>query len=57
MTPSVPARYRSMAFESTITPVYALGGLHPDDLPRARAAGAHGIAAIRGLWADARSGG
>ena len=31
-------------------PVYALGGLDPRHLPLARAAGAVGIAAIRGLW-------
>ena len=30
-------------------PVYALGGLCPDDLPALRQAGAQGIAAIRGL--------
>jgi len=32
-------------------PVYAIGGLGPADLDEARAAGAHGIAAIRGAWA------
>ena len=32
-------------------PVYALGGLGEDDLPRAWAAGAQGVAAIRALWA------
>ena len=31
-------------------PVFALGGLNPDDLETARAAGAHGIAAIRAAW-------
>ncbi|WP_018989206.1 Nudix family hydrolase [Aromatoleum toluclasticum] len=31
-------------------PVLALGGLQPADMERARAAGAHGIAAIRGSW-------
>jgi len=31
-------------------PVYAIGGLKPGDLERARAAGAHGIAMIRGSW-------
>lgn len=30
-------------------PVYALGGVCADDLPRARAAGAHGVAGIRGF--------
>jgi 8-oxo-dGTP diphosphatase len=37
-------------------PVYALGGLFAADLPIARAHGAQGIAAIRGLWPrDGRS--
>ncbi len=36
----------------TPLPVYALGGLHPRDLPQARAAGAQGVAAIRSLWAE-----
>lgn len=31
-------------------PIVALGGLCEDDLPEARRAGAHGIAAIRGAW-------
>jgi len=31
-------------------PVYALGGLEPDDIDAAQMAGAQGIAAIRGLW-------
>lgn len=31
-------------------PVYAIGGLSSADLPVARAAGAHGIAAIRAVW-------
>jgi 8-oxo-dGTP diphosphatase len=31
-------------------PVFALGGLAPADMERARDAGAHGIAAIRGVW-------
>lgn len=33
-------------------PVYAIGGLGPDDLEFAWAAGAQGIAAIRSLWPD-----
>jgi len=33
-------------------PVYALGGLGPDDLENAYIQGAQGIAAIRGLWRD-----
>jgi 8-oxo-dGTP diphosphatase len=32
-------------------PVYALGGLRVEDLAAARAAGAHGVAMIRGAWA------
>ncbi len=32
-------------------PVLGLGGLDPADMPAARAAGAHGLAAIRGAWA------
>ena len=32
-------------------PVFAIGGLSPDDLVRAREAGAHGLAAIWGSWA------
>ncbi|MGY1410132.1 MULTISPECIES: Nudix family hydrolase [unclassified Luteimonas] len=31
-------------------PMYAIGGLTPDDIPTARSHGAQGIAAIRGLW-------
>ena len=31
-------------------PVYAIGGLTPADLDAARAAGAHGLAMIRGAW-------
>lgn len=31
-------------------PVYALGGLAPGDLARARAAGAHGVAGIGAFW-------
>ena len=33
-------------------PVFALGGLTPEDLNAAKAAGAHGIAAIRAIWTD-----
>lgn len=31
-------------------PAYAIGGMNVTDIPRAREAGGHGIAAIRGLW-------
>ncbi|MCY1455219.1 Thiamine-phosphate synthase [compost metagenome] len=34
-------------------PLYALGGLHPDDITQARRHGAQGIAAIRALWPTA----
>lgn len=36
--------------EQVSLPIYALGGLRVDDLTQARASGAQGIAAIRGLW-------
>lgn len=36
--------------ERVSLPIYALGGMRVDDLTRARASGAQGIAAIRGLW-------
>ena len=44
-----------MLREETPLPIYAIGGLQPDDIPTARAHGAQGIAAIRGLWAPLRS--
>ncbi|RMH94191.1 Nudix family hydrolase [Lysobacter pythonis] len=34
-------------------PIYAIGGLGPDDVAEARAHGAQGIAAIRALWPEA----
>jgi 8-oxo-dGTP diphosphatase len=36
--------------EQASLPIYALGGLGPDDIAHARMHGAQGIAAIRGLW-------
>lgn len=36
--------------ERTALPIYAIGGLGPDDVSIARQHGAQGIAAIRGLW-------
>ena len=36
--------------EGAAIPVYAIGGLRRQDLGEARAAGAHGIAMIRGAW-------
>ncbi|KAJ3171780.1 hypothetical protein HDU87_008322 [Geranomyces variabilis] len=35
-----------------LVPVYALGGVGPSDLPRAVAAGGHGIAGIKCFWHD-----
>jgi 8-oxo-dGTP diphosphatase len=43
------ARFAALRAASPL-PVYALGGLVAADLPIARAHGAQGIAAIRGLW-------
>ena len=37
--------------ECASIPVYAIGGLVPQDMDSARAAGAHGLAMIRGAWA------
>ncbi|MEH6416362.1 Nudix family hydrolase [Pseudomonas sp. CGJS7] len=39
--------------ESVSLPIYAIGGLGPDDLAEARRHGAQGVAAIRSLWAPA----
>jgi 8-oxo-dGTP diphosphatase len=36
--------------ESVSLPIYAIGGLQPVDVAQARAHGAQGVAAIRGLW-------
>lgn len=38
--------------EGTSLPIYAIGGLERADLARARAAGAIGVAGIRGFWAN-----
>ena len=38
--------------EEASLPIYAIGGLVPEDLAEARLHGAQGIAAIRGLWPD-----
>ena len=42
--------FAALARQASI-PVYALGGLRAADLDRARRAGAHGLAMIRGSWA------
>jgi len=36
--------------EHVALPLYAIGGMYPGEIPTARAHGAQGIAAIRGLW-------
>jgi 8-oxo-dGTP diphosphatase len=38
--------------EDSALPIYAIGGLDRGDIADARAHGAQGIAAIRGLWAS-----
>jgi len=45
-------RFATLREQSTI-PLYAIGGLGPDDIGTARAHGAQGIAAIRALWPPA----
>lgn len=37
---------------STTLPVYALGGVGPDELARARSSGAIGVAGIQGFWPE-----
>lgn len=43
------AGFARLAQEANM-PAFALGGMSEEDLPKARAAGGRGIAAIRGLW-------
>lgn len=43
------ARFETLA-EAAAMPVYALGGMSPVQLPQAHAAGAQGVAGIRGFW-------
>ncbi|MDE2279879.1 MAG: thiamine phosphate synthase, partial [Xanthomonadaceae bacterium] len=43
------ARFEALAGAAAM-PVYALGGLSPEQLAQARTAGAHGVAGIRGFW-------
>lgn len=38
--------------EQASLPIYAIGGLTPDDIPESRRHGAQGIAAIRALWPE-----
>ncbi|MGA7980916.1 MAG: Nudix family hydrolase [Chromatiaceae bacterium] len=39
--------------DAAAIPIFALGGLRPEDLPEAVQRGAQGVAAIRGLWPEA----
>jgi thiamine-phosphate diphosphorylase len=41
---------RAVVAAAGAVPVVAIGGVRPDDVPALRAAGAHGVAAIRGVW-------
>ena len=44
---------RFAALRETVSlPIYAIGGLAPADIPKARQHGAQGIAAIRALWPE-----
>ncbi len=43
----------AMLRETVSLPIYAIGGLGPDDLAQARLHGAQGVAAIRSLWRGA----
>ncbi len=43
--------FRVLCTEAAM-PVYALGGMRPQDLPRARDVGAQGIAMISGIWQE-----
>ncbi len=42
-------RFATLCEEATM-PVFALGGMRPEDLQRARGCGAQGVAMIRGAW-------
>jgi 8-oxo-dGTP diphosphatase len=46
--------FAALAADAAI-PVYALGGMRADDIDRARACGAQGIAAIRAFWPSEHS--
>jgi thiamine-phosphate diphosphorylase len=54
--PGVPGRGLDFVRElvaAAEVPVVAIGGVTPADVPALRAAGVHGVAAIRGVWAAA----
>jgi len=44
--------FRARRAEAPSLPVYALGGMDPSHIGEARAHGAQGVAAIRGLWPE-----
>jgi 8-oxo-dGTP diphosphatase len=44
-------RFGALAHNRAL-PVYALGGMHADDLPAAWELGAHGIAMMRAVWSE-----
>lgn len=48
-TPLGWERFRELCAQAELA-VYALGGMRPEDLDRARAAGAQGLAMIGGIW-------
>ncbi|MEJ2326165.1 MAG: Nudix family hydrolase [Chromatiaceae bacterium] len=50
----VPLGWEGFALlaRAAVMPVFALGGLGPQDLPEAFRRGAQGVAAIRGLWPE-----
>jgi len=45
-------RFRELASRAAL-PIYALGGMQPEDVEMAMSCGAHGIAMMRGAWAEA----
>jgi thiazole tautomerase (transcriptional regulator TenI) len=54
-TPSHPGQGGGPQFvaavaAATTVPLIAIGGISPETVPAVRAAGAHGIAVIRGIW-------
>jgi 8-oxo-dGTP diphosphatase len=48
-------QFKQLVLRSTL-PVYAIGGMLPQNLPQVRDLGGHGIAAMRGLWEAQASG-
>jgi 8-oxo-dGTP diphosphatase len=48
------SRFAELTHHSTL-PIYAIGGMQASDLPVSFASGAHGVAMIRGAWANTES--